>query len=115
MRRYPASKRHPQFDRPELGALLDDAGVGYLWLGDALGGYRDYDEHMGTPLFRDGVAALLAAGRARPTVFMCAEKDVAHCHRRHIADHLVRDHRVIVTHILDADTTAPHRPQTTLF
>jgi uncharacterized protein (DUF488 family) len=39
VRRYPVSRRHPQFGREQLEASLRDAGMRYQWLPE-LGGRR---------------------------------------------------------------------------
>jgi hypothetical protein len=39
VRRWPGSKRHPQFNREALNASLKSKGIEYLWRGD-LGGFR---------------------------------------------------------------------------
>ncbi|HEY2918625.1 MAG TPA: DUF488 domain-containing protein, partial [Candidatus Binatia bacterium] len=39
VRRWPGSKRHPQFNREALSASLKSNGIEYLWRGD-LGGFR---------------------------------------------------------------------------
>jgi uncharacterized protein (DUF488 family) len=39
VRRWPTSKRHPQFNREALADSLQENGIAYLWRGD-LGGFR---------------------------------------------------------------------------
>ncbi|MDH3592046.1 MAG: DUF488 domain-containing protein, partial [Planctomycetota bacterium] len=115
VRRFPRSRRHPQFDRAELAAALRDAGIAYRFLGETLGGYRDYEAHMKTPGFEAGLRDLLDAAQGSPCAFMCAEKDPKECHRRFIADHLVGRCAASVFHILDAGAPTPHTVQTRLF
>lgn len=66
VRRWPVSRRWPQFARPALERALAEAGLGYHHLGDTLGGYRSggYEAWMETPEFAEGLARLegLAAG-----------------------------------------------------
>ncbi|MGI8740178.1 MAG: DUF488 domain-containing protein [Gammaproteobacteria bacterium] len=38
IRAYPGSRRHPQFRREALRASLEDNGIDYRWMGNALGG-----------------------------------------------------------------------------
>lgn len=127
VRRYPASRRHPQHDRGMLERSLPAAGIAYVWLGEALGGrlrqtvpterspnngwrvaaFRYYADAMSTPAFRAGVAELEARARTQPTAFMCAERLLWSCHRRLIADLLtVRGWSVI--HLLDIGQQQPH-------
>lgn len=72
VRRFPGSRRHPQFGREALASTLADAGIGYEWHGEALGGRRSrspqsrhtalhqaafagYADHMDTPEDRKSV------------------------------------------------------------
>jgi uncharacterized protein (DUF488 family) len=91
VRSYPSSRRHPRFDRDEMERAISAAGLVYRWLGRELGGYRPegYEAYMRTAPFRDGIERLSALARRDPTVFLCAERDPAGCHRRFIALELV--------------------------
>jgi uncharacterized protein (DUF488 family) len=106
VRRYPASRRQPQFNADALAATLEDAGIAYVGLGDELGGrrraragsandgwrvegFRAYADHMATPEFAAALARLEERAGERATAFMCAEGDWRRCHRRLIADALV--------------------------
>ena len=128
VRRFPASRRHPQHNRGALERTLPAAGITYTWLGESLGGrrrqtvptertpnngwnvpaFRYYADAMSTPEFRAGIEQLEALGHGQPTAFMCAERLWWSCHRRLIADLLtVRGWSVI--HLLDEKTRPPHR------
>ena len=107
VRRYPGSRRHPQFARESLATALPRAGVEYSWRGEALGGRRKgtgapsawrnasfaaYAEHMLTSQFREALAEVEREARSgRRMALMCAETLWWRCHRRLIADALVRD------------------------
>ncbi|MBI4608460.1 MAG: DUF488 domain-containing protein [Candidatus Rokubacteria bacterium] len=67
VRRWPVSARHPHLSREPLGAALASAGLAYVHLGVALGGYRDggYEAHMATAEFQAGLAELENLARAR--------------------------------------------------
>ena len=117
VRAFPASRRHPQFSRARLAAMLTSHHIGYDWQGEALGGFRKGGEHSGhtalkQPMFRayaehmESCAfvrageALAEAAESEATCIMCAESDPAQCHRSLIADWLVsRGHRVV--HLLE--------------
>ena len=103
IRRYPGSRRHPQFSRESLAEALPARGIEYVHFED-LGGrrnplknsrntawendqFRGYADYMGTPPFHAAVDRLLASERA--TAVMCAEAVPWRCHHSLIADTLV--------------------------
>ncbi len=127
VRRFPASRRHPHFERRALERALGEAGIEYTWLGESLGGrrarilpverspnrawrveaFRNYADAMTTPEFRAGMEALEALARERPTAVMCAERLWWRCHRRLLADLLVvRGWQV--AHLLEPGKRDPH-------
>jgi uncharacterized protein (DUF488 family) len=123
VRRYPASRRHPQFARDALQQTLPAAGVRYDWL-PALGGRRPvrpdsrhvawreagfsgYADHMETAEFAEGLAVLLELAAERPTAIMCAEAVPWRCHRQLIADALVT-RGLAVMHVIDGGPARPH-------
>lgn len=126
VRAFPASRRHPQFSRARLAALLASQGIGYDWQGEVLGGFRKggedsvhvalkhpmfraYAEHMESRAFVDAGEALARTAESEAVCVMCAESDPARCHRSLIADWLVaRGHRVI--HLLEAQKERDHVP-----
>ena len=106
VRRYPGSRRHPQFGREALAEALADAGISYEWHGEALGGRRSrredsrhtalhnaafggYADHMDTTQFRAALTALVErAESSERLAVMCAETLWWRCHRSLIADAL---------------------------
>jgi uncharacterized protein (DUF488 family) len=105
VRRYPASRRNPQFAALALEETLPAQGITYAHL-EALGGrrepvprspnrgwenegFRGYADHMATPEFAAGLTGLESLAAALPTAIMCAEGDWHRCHRRLLADALV--------------------------
>jgi uncharacterized protein (DUF488 family) len=127
VRRFPASRRHPQHNRGALERTLPE-GIAYVWLGESLGGrvrqtvpaegsrnngwdvpaFRYYADAMATPEFRAALDGLETIARARPTACMCAERLWWSCHRRLIADALtVRGWSVV--HLLEREKRQPHR------
>jgi uncharacterized protein (DUF488 family) len=126
VRRFPGSRRHPQFGAEALAGSLTDAGIDYASFGDELGGrrradrdsanagwrsgqFRGYADHMATDEFASGLATLESAAAARPAAIMCAEGDWRRCHRRLIADALVaRGWRVL--HIARDGRLERHEP-----
>jgi uncharacterized protein (DUF488 family) len=121
VRRYPGSRRNPQFNQAALAETLAVEGIAYRHA-EALGGrlsgvpgeerfacirtaaFRSYAANMGTP---DWQAALAAALDAPTPCFLCAETLWWRCHRRLIAELLhARGHRVF--HLLPG-RVEPHR------
>ena len=108
VRRFPGSRRHPQFGRDALADALAKAGIAYRHE-EALGGrrasdpsagpspntawrhaaFRAYADHTATPAFQAALRRLMADAAARPTVVMCAEAVPWRCHRQLIAHALL--------------------------
>ena len=125
IRAYPASRRHPQFNRSALAAALDKVDVAYCWLGESLGGYRRgaatsvhtalteaslraYADHMQTDAFQAGITTLLAHAAQCTVAMLCAERRPEQCHRALVADYLTAQ-AVPVVHVLTAGQQCPHR------
>lgn len=122
VRRFPGSRRHPQFNREALAATLAEAGIAYRHA-EELGGrrsgepgeerfacievaaFRSYAARMGTERWQ----AALAEALAEPApCFLCAETPWWRCHRRFIAELLAaRGHDVV--HLMRPGETRPHR------
>ena len=121
VRRYPGSRRNPQFNKGALAESVAAAGMRYVHA-EALGGrlsgepgeerfacirtaaFRSYAARMGTDAWQEALAAALE----EPTpCFLCAETSWRRCHRQLIAHLLVaRGHEVL--HLL-ADELERHR------
>lgn len=123
VRRFPSSRRHPQFDRAPLAAATEGVGIRYRHAVE-LGGRRSSEageDRFGcieVPAFRSYVArmttqewqaALVAALDEPPPCFLCAETLWWRCHRRLIAELLhARGHEVV--HLLRPGHSELHRP-----
>lgn len=122
VRRFPGSRRSPQFNQPALAAAVEDAGVAYrheVELGGLRSGepgeerfaclrvpaFRSYAARMATAQWQEALARSLA----EPTpCFLCAETPWARCHRRLIAELLAaRGHEIV--HLLRPDEVESHR------
>lgn len=117
IRRWPVSRRNPQFNGESLREALSQEGIGYIWMGKALGGYRrsglptspnegwrrqgfrNYADHALSEEFRAALRELIALSRERRITIMCAERYYWRCHRRILSDHLAAA-GVEVLHIL---------------
>ena len=102
VRRFPSSRRHPQFAAASLESALLAAGIDYAHAVDLGGrrrpladspngglrneGFRGYADWMQSDDFQAAFEALMSSARARRTVVMCAETPWWKCHRRLIAD-----------------------------
>jgi len=121
VRRFPGSRRNPQFNQGPLREALDHAGIGYrhaVELGGRRSGepgedefdcirvaaFRSYAARMGSDAWQEALAAELVQ---RAPCFMCAETPWWKCHRRLIAELLTaRGHGV--THLLGPGRSQPH-------
>ncbi len=121
VRRYPGSRRNPQYNRGALERFLAESGIAYRHA-EALGGrlsgepgadrfacirqpaFRSYAARMGTDEWQE---ALSTALDEPGPCFMCAETPWTKCHRRFIAELLVaRGHDVLH---LSSHGVEPHR------
>lgn len=124
VRRFPASRRLPQYHASALAVSLPAAGIDYLPL-PSLGGrrnpapdsvntgwrhsaFRGYADHVASEEFAEGLMELVMAAHGLRTAVMCAEVLWWRCHRRLIADVLV-SLGASVTHIMGADSAQEHR------
>jgi uncharacterized protein (DUF488 family) len=102
VRRFPGSRRLPQFASDALNHDLAHDGIVYRWVPE-LGGrrqpnaasvnvawrhsaFRAYADHIATDEFAQGLNEVLMAAYGLRTVLMCAELLWWRCHRRLIAD-----------------------------
>ena len=106
VRRFPGSRRHPQFNQDALTATLAEVDIAYLHL-PGLGGRRSqrlpdspnrawrvqafnaYADHLQSAEFQAEFDRLLTLAVKQRTAIMCAEALPQQCHRRIIADVLV--------------------------
>ncbi len=123
VRRFPQSRRHPQFSKEALAAMLAAHGIAYQHF-PGLGGmrkprpdspnagwrhasFRAYADYMGTVEFREAIDALLTFAQKFFAAVMCAESQWWRCHRQLIADALVA-RGIEVRHIMSAAGAPPH-------
>lgn len=125
IRRYPGSRKHPQFNQETLPGELERAGIEYRWF-ECLGGrrrakvggpsenvglrnesFRNYADYMATVEFQNGAERLLEIAREKPVAYMCAEGLFWQCHRRLVSDYfLMRGEEVL--NILPSGEARPH-------
>ena len=123
VRRYPGSRRHPQFGQEQLAAALDWEAIAYVhfpelggrrparsdspntaWRNEAFRGYADY---MMTPEFLRGIERLRELAREKPSAIMCAEALWWQCHRGLVADFLKAEGERVL-HIVGAGKVEEH-------
>lgn len=124
VRRYPGSRRNPQFGRGEMESWLSERGIDYRWE-DRLGGrrkpdpdsvnqglrneqFRAYADHMATSEFRAAIIDLLSAADDLTIAVMCSESVWWRCHRRLVADHLTLVEERQVLHLFHGGNAAVH-------
>ena len=125
IRRYPGSRKHPQFNQETLPGELERAGIEYRWF-ECLGGrrrakvggpsenvglrnesFRNYADYMATVEFQNGAERVLEISREKPLAYMCAEGLFWQCHRRLVSDYfLMRGEAVL--NILPSGEARPH-------
>jgi uncharacterized protein (DUF488 family) len=124
VRRFPASRRYPHFNGPELARSLSDHDIQYCHM-PALGGrrpskpdsvnvgwrnasFRGYADYMQTRDFSEALEALMHLAKRHRTAIMCAEAVPWRCHRNLIADALIVKGWQ-VSHIMSASKIDHHR------
>ena len=136
VRRYPGSRRNPQFGARLLDETLAEAGITYVSFAEKLGGrrsspssaaeaertpakpdnsawrnasFRAYADYTSEPAFPAGLERLEALARSQRAAIMCAEAHPSRCHRQLIADALVA-RGWQVRHLLADGRIVAHRP-----
>lgn len=123
VRRFPVSRRHPQFGKDRLSESLGAAGIGYqheerlgghrtpragspntAWREDAFRGYAD---HMASADFGSAVEQLVLRAAKTSVAVMCAEGDPGRCHRQLLSD-VLSARGAEVRHILAPGRVEPH-------
>ncbi len=122
VRRYPSSRRNPQFNQSTLAPLIAEAGIEYRHAVE-LGGLRtdepgaerfaclrveafcSYAARMSSPEWQAALAEALAAPAP---CLMCAETPWVRCHRRLISEQLVARGREVI-HLMRPGESEPHR------
>lgn len=102
VRRFPQRSRFQHFIREKLEEALKEAGLGYIFLGEELGGFRKegYQAYVTTPSFQEGILKLEGIAKEARTAFMCAERLPWRCHRRFIGFELAQRGWEVI-HLID--------------
>ena len=110
VRSRPYSRFVPHFGKERLARILAEEGVGYLFLGQELGGKPmrddppqarlDYRARIEEPSFQEGIRMLLDALADRRIALVCRERDPLDCHRLHLICRYLRPMALDIRHIL---------------
>jgi uncharacterized protein (DUF488 family) len=112
VRSYPYSRFAQQFNREGLEGVLSKHGVGYVFLGEELGGRPSLDEHYDEeghalygpmslePRFRDAIERLLAGAKEHRIALLCSEGNPETCHRRLLVGKVLTERGAELCHIL---------------
>ena len=123
VRKFPGSRRYPQYNQQSLTESLAEAGIQYVWLPE-LGGrrkpnpdsphtawrnasFRAYADYMETEAFAAGVDRIERLAEAGRTALMCSEAVWWRCHRSLIADYFKARGREVI-HLLAPDKQQEH-------
>lgn len=111
VRSRPYSRFRPEFSRESLAVMVQRAGIGYLFMGDALGGHPDdatcyvndkvdYSLVRRKEWFVKGIERLLHGWRdGRRIALMCAEIEPDRCHRSRLIGETLVARGVEVSHV----------------
>ena len=125
VRRFPGSRRHPQFGQDRLFAALHEAGIRAVWR-EGLGGrraarrdsvntgwrnesFRGYADYMQTQAFDGEVDWLMKLADFDFAVVMCAEAVPWRCHRSLIGDAVLARGGVVEDIFVEADGRSSRR------
>jgi uncharacterized protein (DUF488 family) len=110
VRSQPYSRWAPQFNRETLEQDLQEAGIAYRFMGDALGGRPsdpglyaagrpDYGRMEQTDAYQRGIEHLLELVRTERVAIMCGEGDYRQCHRHMLITQTLLKRGIGVLHI----------------
>jgi uncharacterized protein (DUF488 family) len=125
VRRFPGSRRHPQFGQDRLFHALHEAGIRAVWR-EGLGGrreakldsvntgwrhdsFRGYADYMQTDHFAQEIGWLMALADFDFAVVMCAEALPWRCHRSLIGDAVLARGGVVEDIFVEADGSSSRR------
>lgn len=123
IRRFPGSRKSPQFGSETLRESLEQVGIGYVHL-EALGGrrqprldsqncawrnasFRGYADYMETEAFETALRELMNLASNQRVAIMCSEAVWWRCHRSMVSDALMA-RGWQVWHIMSDGSRRPH-------
>lgn len=116
VRSSPYSRYKPDFSKDNLDAYLRQAGIRYVYLGDALGGRPadptcydaagkvDYTAIVGRPFYQEGLERVVKGySQALRITLMCSEGKPELCHRSKLIGKSLNERGIPVVHIDEND------------
>lgn len=115
-RSQPVSRFSPHFSRNALDRAVTALSIGYLFMGDALGGRPsarecydaegkvDYDRIEAQPFYQRAIEQLLDGIARFRVCVLCAEEDPSRCHRRLLIARTLVQRGIDVLHIRKTGT-----------
>ncbi len=112
VRSYPYSRIAPHFNREELQAAIEMRSLRYLFLGSALGGRPQREDHYDAaghalygemaaePAFQSAAERLICGARRHRLALMCSCGRPDECHRRLLIGKVLCDRGAELHHIL---------------
>jgi uncharacterized protein (DUF488 family) len=126
VRRYPGSRRYPQYGQRQLFSSLEEEGIQAVWR-EGLGGrravdkntinngwlnssFRGYADYMQTREFADQIDWLMGQQELSSVVIMCAEALPWRCHRSLIGDAILARNGVVEDIFVMPDGRSSRKP-----
>ena len=123
VRRYPGSRRYPQFNSETFATSLREGGIAYEHM-EVLGGrrkpapdspntawrmaqFRGYADHMSSAEFKEAIENLKRLAIEKRVAIMCSEAVWWRCHRSLIAD-LLKSEGWMVWNIMSVEKADEH-------
>ena len=119
VRSAPFSRMFPQFNQDALRKSLINHGIGYLFLGDQIGGRsNDPDDYLDGQViykslaskeaFKAGIKRLREGSLKYQITIMCSEKEPLDCHRTLLVSEALVANGAVVSHIHADGTRESH-------
>jgi uncharacterized protein (DUF488 family) len=119
VRSAPFSRMFPQFNQDALRKSLISHGIGYLFLGDQIGGRsNDPDDYLDGQViyrslaskeaFKAGIKRLRDGSLKYQIAIMCSEKEPLDCHRTLLVSEALVANGAVVSHIHADGTRESH-------
>ena len=119
VRSAPFSRMFPQFNQEALKKSLSDNAIGYLFLGDQIGGRsNDPDDYLDGQViykslskkeaFKTGIERLKEGSARYQIALMCSEKEPLDCHRTLLVSETLVSSDIVVRHIHADGTVEGH-------